>query len=214
MRRAKTRGNMNRSCHLLFCCIVVSIVLCLFGCDAWTSVQGTVRDEAGKPIADASVTLKIESDSRTFRSDKDGHYLVQLAQPPMKVDATLAVVKAGFLPYEKRLKGPAVYREFDVVLKVEPVTPQSITRAMFPSAPEKAQSVECFRGFSDSTSVNAVVQKCGRPDEELGSGVFIFVWHLADGSTVSVDTPYLSRIDYFQYTDGSGKSVSLLKKNK
>jgi hypothetical protein len=194
--------------------MVVSILLWLFGCDAWTTAQGTVRDEAGKPIADASVTLKIESDSRTFRSDKDGHYLVQLTQPPMKVDATLTVVKAGFLPYEKPLKGPAVYREFDVVLKAEPVTPQGITRAMFPSAPEKAQSVECFRGFSDSTSVNAVVQKCGRPDEELGSGVYIFVWHLSDGSTVSVNTPYLSRIDYFRYTDASGKSVSLLRKKK
>ena len=46
--------------------------------------------------------------------------------------------------------------------------------------------------ISDSTSVNAVVQKCG--------------------STVSVDTRYLPRIDYLRYTDASGKSVSLLEK--
>jgi hypothetical protein len=200
--------------HLLLCYMVISVSLWLLGCDAWTRAQGTVRDEAGKPIADATVTLKIESDSRTFHSDNDGHYLIQLAQPPVKVNATLTVVKAGFLPYEKRLKGPAVYRELDVVLKAEPVTSQIITRAMFPSASDKAQNVDCFRGFSDSTSVNAVVQKCGRPDEELGSGVYIFVWHLADGSTVSVNTPYLSRIDYLRYTDASGKSVSLLRKEK
>ena len=54
---------------------VIAVVLLLWGCDAWTRAQGTVRDSAGKPIPDAVVTLKIESDSRQFHSDKDGHYL-------------------------------------------------------------------------------------------------------------------------------------------
>jgi hypothetical protein len=56
----------------------------------------------------------------------------------------------------------------------------------------------------------AVVEKCGRPDEELGRGVYIFVWHLADGSTVSVGTPYLERIGDIRWTDASGQTSSLL----
>lgn len=90
------------------------------------------------------------------------------------------------------------------------VSPDSITKAMFPGAPQKAQSVDCFRGFNHKTSVDKVAQKCGSPDELLGSGVYIFVWHLADGSTVTLNTPYLSRIDYFQYRYATGKSGSLL----
>jgi hypothetical protein len=51
---------------------------------------------------------------------------------------------------------------------------------MFPNAPEKAQSAGCFRGLKPTMSINSVVQKCGRPDEELGSGLYIFVWHFSD----------------------------------
>jgi hypothetical protein len=60
-------------------------------------------------------------------------------------------------------------------------------------------------------SIYAVVQKCGRPDEELGSGIFIFVWHLADGSTVSIGTPYLERIGRVQYTNAAGKTSGTKK---
>jgi hypothetical protein len=59
-------------------------------------------------------------------------------------------------------------------------------------------------------SMNTVVEKCGRPDEELGSGIYIFVWHLADGSTISIGTPYLDRIADVRFTDASGKTSSLL----
>ena len=99
-------------------------------------------------------------------------------------------------------------------LKVNPPqetdTPQGIARAMFPNAPEKTQSLGCFRALKPEMSMYTVVQKCGRPDEELGSGIYIFVWHLADGSKVSIGTPYLERIGDIQVTDSSGKSSSLL----
>ncbi len=61
-------------------------------------------------------------------------------------------------------------------------------------------------------SMYLVVQKCGRPDEEVGSGLYVFVYHLQDGSNVSVSTPYLTRIDYVSYTDASGKASSLLRR--
>ncbi|PYU78355.1 MAG: hypothetical protein DMG50_27875 [Acidobacteria bacterium] len=94
--------------------------------------------------------------------------------------------------------------------RARPHSSESIAKAMFPGAPQKAQSVDCFRGFNHNTPVGTVVQRCGSPDEEVGSGVYIFVWHLADGSMVTLNTPYLSRIDYFGYRYASGKSGSLL----
>jgi len=61
-------------------------------------------------------------------------------------------------------------------------------------------------------SMNTVVEKCGRPDAELGSGLYIFVWRLADGSMVSIGTATLQRIGDVKYTDPSGKKSSLLNK--
>jgi hypothetical protein len=92
--------------------------------------------------------------------------------------------------------------------------PQRIAMALFPSAPEKSQTVSCFRALKPEMSMYAVVEKCGRPDEELGSGVYIFVWHLTDGSTVWVGTPYMEKIGDIRWTDASGKASSLLGTNK
>ena len=71
-----------------------------------------------------------------------------------------------------------------------------IPKDIFPDAPEKAKTVDCFRAFTPETSVDMVVKKCGRPDEEVGSGISIFLWQQfvsPDGSTVSIGTPYLER---------------------
>ena len=54
------------------------------------------------------------------------------------------------------------------------VTPQSIVKDMFPNAPQKTQSIECFRSLTPEMSIYTVVQKCGRPDEEIGSGLYVF----------------------------------------
>ena len=80
-------------------------------------------------------------------------------------------------------------------------THQNIARAMFPDAPKKTQSADCFNTLAPEMSVQAVVQKCGRPDEEVGSGgVFIFVWHMPGGSSVSISTRTLERIGEVKYT--------------
>lgn len=96
----------------------------------------------------------------------------------------------------------------------DPPKEKSVTEEMFPSAPEKTRNIECFRNLSRGISMEELVQHCGRPDEELGSGVYIFVYHLQDGSTVTLGTPYLKRIDKAAYTDASGKHFSLLLQQK
>ena len=86
-------------------------------------------------------------------------------------------------------------------------THQNIAKAMFPNAPEKTHSADCFRTLRPEMSMQAVVQKCGRPDEEVGSGpVFTFVWHMPDGSSVSIDTPTLEKIGNVKYDKQSGSN--------
>jgi hypothetical protein len=98
-------------------------------------------------------------------------------------------------------------QSFQAKLEVNP--PGVIVKTMFPNAPEKTKNVDCFRSLKKGMPVEAVVQKCGRPDEEVGSGIYIFVWNLADGSTVSIGTPSLEKICEVRYTDPNGK-ISLL----
>jgi glucose dehydrogenase len=90
---------------------------------------------------------------------------------------------------------------------------KTIPRLAFPDSPEKTQSVDCFRGLTPKMSVYTVVRKCGRPDEEVGSGISIWVWHLKDGSTIAIGTPSLDKIYYVRYTPPSGMSTFLLHKS-
>jgi hypothetical protein len=100
--------------------------------------------------------------------------------------------------------------ETEVQPQAATVTPQSIVQEMFPNAPKKVKNGECFRSLTPRMSIYKAAEKCGRPDEEIGSGVYIFVYHLQDGSTIAIGTSSLNRIDHVAYTDASGKSASLL----
>jgi len=95
---------------------------------------------------------------------------------------------------------------------LEQETPEAIAKAMFPNAPDNKRDINCFRSLTVKMSVNDVVEKCGRPDAELGSGLYIFVWHMPDGSSVSIGTPYLERIGPVRLTDTSGKTTVLPRK--
>jgi hypothetical protein len=202
--------------RIAFAALGVAVVLSLSGCDAWTRTQGTIRDTSGKPIQGALVTIKIGSESRNFQSSEEGRYVAQMWQPPFKQDVALTVSKPGFITSEKKLKGPGTYNDFDVILQPAPqqppTTPESIAKAIFPNAPNKVQSIDCFRSLPPEISLYAVVQKCGGPDEEVGSGIYIFVWHMPDGSSVSIGTPYLDKIGDVRITDTSGKTSSLRHK--
>jgi hypothetical protein len=52
------------------------------------------------------------------------------------------------------------------------------------------------------------------PDEEIGSGLYIFVYHLHDGSTVSIGTPYLTRIECRLYRSVRQNIISSRTKMK
>lgn len=84
---------------------------------------------------------------------------------------------------------------------------------LFPYAPTKTESVDCFRRLSPEVTMYTVVQKCGRPDEEVGSGLYIFLWHMKDGSTVGVGGLFNlnQAVGDIKHTSPSGKTTSLLK---
>jgi hypothetical protein len=153
----------------------ITVLLFTFGCDAWTKAQGTIRDPGGKPIQDAVITMKVGKDSRDFHSFEDGRFMVQMWQPPFKQDVTLTVTKPGYVSFEKQFKGPGTFKDFDIVLKPireRPLdTPESIAKAMFPDALDNTHDIQCFRSLTFKMSINEVVQKCGRPDGEFGSGI-------------------------------------------
>ncbi len=87
---------------------------------------------------------------------------------------------------------------------------ENLIEEMFPHAKKKAENVRCFRSLTPAMSIQDVVQRCGRPDQEAGSGIYIFLYYLRNGSTVAIGTADLNRTDHVTYTDPTGKSESLL----
>lgn len=100
----------------------------------------------------------------------------------------------------------------EIKSKRETVTPQGVILNMFPNASEKAKTIDCFRSLKPAVSMDTVVKHCGRPDDVLGSGIYIFVWNMSDGSTVSIGTSTLDRIGDVRLSDPSGHHSSILRR--
>jgi hypothetical protein len=79
-----------------------------------------------------------------------------------------------------------------------------------PDAPKTARRIDAFRSLSRTMRMADVVHKCGLPDEHQGSGIFIFVYYLDDGTTVMIGTPDLKELFYVRHFDKLGKSTSLI----
>jgi hypothetical protein len=81
---------------------------------------------------------------------------------------------------------------------------------MIANAPKTARSVEVFRSLTRTMTMADVVRRCGVPDEHQGSGIYIFIYHLEDGSVVAVGTADLKKLFYVDHFDPSGKASHLL----
>jgi hypothetical protein len=83
-------------------------------------------------------------------------------------------------------------------------TPQPIpTEIEIPDAPKTARYVKCFASFTPTTSMKDVVRKCGIPDEHQGSGIYIFLYDMNDGSVVAIGTANLNELMYVNHIAGS-----------
>ena len=81
---------------------------------------------------------------------------------------------------------------------------------MLPDAPKAARDIEAFRLLRKTMTMVDVVRKCGLPDEHQGSGIYIFVYCLRDGSMIYIGTADLKSLVYVQHVDKSGKSTPLI----
>lgn len=89
-------------------------------------------------------------------------------------------------------------------------TPQPIPNELkIPDAPKTARQVECFRSFAKETNMVEVVRRCGVPDEHQGSGIYIFLYDMADGSLVAIGTPDVKRLLYVDHIDQRGTTALL-----
>jgi hypothetical protein len=78
------------------------------------------------------------------------------------------------------------------------------------NAPKTARHVEAFWSLTRTMTMADVVRQCGVPDEHQGSGIYIFIYHLEDGSVVAVGTPDLKELFFVEHFDLSGKASQLL----
>jgi hypothetical protein len=81
---------------------------------------------------------------------------------------------------------------------------------MLSDAPRTARDIEAFRSLRSTMTMIDVVRKCGLPDEHQGSGIYIFVYRLRDGSTVNIGTGDLKSLLYAQHVDKSGNRTPLI----
>jgi hypothetical protein len=63
-----------------------------------------------------------------------------------------------------------------------------------PDAAKTARQVSCYASFNKQSTMVDVVRKCGLPDKHMGSGVYVFVYYMNDGSKVLVSTPDLQHL--------------------
>jgi hypothetical protein len=91
--------------------------------------------------------------------------------------------------------------------------PQPIPEQIkLPDAPKTVRYAQCFRGFTSNSTMADVVRKCGVPDEHQGSGIYIFLYDMDDGSLVAVGTADLKKLLYLNHIQSAKSSSSLLPK--
>ena len=75
----------------------------------------------------------------------------------------------------------------------------------------KTCTIKAFRSIKRRTSMKEVIRLCDEPDKDIGSGIHIYLYKLADGSLVQVGTPDDKQIMYVMHVAANGKKRYLLK---
>ena len=60
-------------------------------------------------------------------------------------------------------------------------------------------------------NMKQIIESCGEPDKDIGSGIHIYVYELADGSVVKIGTPDDKHIMYAMQVMANGKAHYLFK---
>jgi len=99
---------------------LAALQLLLVGCDGYTAVHGTIRDESGAPVAGATVVLTPKGSAypKQVTSSSDGTYMVGSTHAPLRhVPLTLAVTKVWYRPVQRDFNSTREHqRQIDIVL--------------------------------------------------------------------------------------------------
>jgi hypothetical protein len=68
---------------------------------------------------------------------------------------------------------------------------------------QKPLTIEAFAKLPDDLTFPQLVHRVGEPDDDIGSGLFIYRYHLADGSFVVVSTGDRQRIGTITHIVGA-----------
>lgn len=75
----------------------------------------------------------------------------------------------------------------------------------------REHTVEKFRRIDRRTTMKEVIALCGEPDRDVGSGIHIYVYDLADGSYVRIGTPDDKQILYVVHVTADGEEHRLFE---
>ena len=80
----------------------------------------------------------------------------------------------------------------------------------------KPRTIEMFQRIKRQMSMKQVIRLCGEPDKDIGRGIHIYVYELADGSVVRIGTPDDKKIIYVVHVlaNGTARSVLFQRINK
>jgi len=87
----------------------------------------------------------------------------------------------------------------------------STEQALAQQIPSTARAIEAFRRIQPQMSMEQIIEICGVPDEDIGSGIHIYVYKLADGSLVRIGTPDKKRLIYVAHVLPNGEARSIIK---
>jgi hypothetical protein len=87
----------------------------------------------------------------------------------------------------------------------------STDQALAQRIPPTARTIEAFGRIKPQMSMKQVINICGVPDEDIGSGIHIYVYKLSDGSLVRIGTPDEKRLIYVTHVLPKGEARSIIK---
>ena len=87
----------------------------------------------------------------------------------------------------------------------------STEQALAQQIPPTARTIQAFRRIKPKMSMKQVIAICGVADEDVGSGIHIYVYRLSDGSLVRIGTPDKKRLIYVVHVLPNGEARSIIK---
>src|SRR2546423_3106483 len=84
-------------------------------------------------------------------------------------------------------------------------------QALAQRIPPTTRTIEAFRRTKPQMSMKQVIDICGVPDEDIGSGIHIYVYKLADDSLVRIGTPDKKRLIYVAHVLPNGEARSIIQ---